>query len=215
MIHRSQIQNQITFMGLKDVEVLADKQVGPTCGFEAIENIIQLFHRVGNDLSQTDLLPRARTVGAAVRCPTGEALDIHAYNWLLGQYGIPATWYAFNHNNVLLPAVSLNRGVILIVHAPYLDPLTYPDPSNVSHAIVLTHYYVNEFTGLIEGYVGMDSNVEHKVVAWPHEFVEQAVLWVLQHITPEPVLVTDIPVTWPSPTSYYIHNAANQVVPVD
>jgi hypothetical protein len=65
VIELKKTASQIRFKGFTKVPLPADTQRGPTCGFEAIETIIQLFHGVGNDLTERELLPWAHRYGAA------------------------------------------------------------------------------------------------------------------------------------------------------
>lgn len=89
-------KTQITFGGAAKVAPIADKQVGPTCGFEAIENVIQLFHNYGNDLVQRDLISRAQLYGALIPARDGYALDYRYYSQILHDYHIDAHWYPFS-----------------------------------------------------------------------------------------------------------------------
>ncbi len=75
------------FAGVASIAPIADQQFGPTCGFEAIENVIQLFHNIGNDLFQRDLLPRAKTYGALIPTSNGYVLNPAFYQQILLESG--------------------------------------------------------------------------------------------------------------------------------
>src|SRR5689334_6776747 len=98
----------LRFKGAVNVAPLADRQVGPTCGFEAIENIIQLFRPLGNDLVEKDLLVRARFYGVSHLSSRGESLDVNGYARILIDYGIVSYWYPFDVYNIVLPALMAN-----------------------------------------------------------------------------------------------------------
>src|SRR4029450_13699078 len=114
MLDSRKIGSQIRFTGFIDVKPFADEQTGPTCGFEAVENIIQLFHRVGDDLTERELLPRARHYGFAHPGPNGFALDVRGYPRILTDFGVIARWYPFDYQQVVIPALRLNRGVLVV-----------------------------------------------------------------------------------------------------
>jgi len=210
---RRTIAKQPQFSGLAHVEPIADKQEGPSCGFEAIENIIQLFHRLGNDLTRRELLPLAQWYGVAASEPDGFALDVSGYQPLLADFGITARWYPFNAAQVVIPALNANRGVLVVGDAHSLDARTYPRAGS-GHAFVLTNYYTDEAGELILGFVGLDSNFARTEIAWPAERVEAAAAWGALNAVGYPVLVTDAPATWPSVARYYRQLRTGQLVPV-
>lgn len=203
---------QITFSGVTQVAPLADKQSGPTCGFEAVENIIQLFHTVGNDLVEKDLLPRAIAHKVAVRVPEGFSLDLRGYQLLLGDYGIPARWYYFDHLQVVVPALWNNRGVLVVGDAHHLNPQMYPQQPSY-HAFAVTNYYTEQSGYYLMGYVGIDSNVAKTEVTWPYLNIQNAAAWAAQKIG-TPVLITDFPFNWPNKAKYYRMSNEGHFIPV-
>jgi hypothetical protein len=206
----------IAFKGFTHIEPIADKQTGPTCGFEAIENIIQLFYKdTPNNLSETDLLPWAKTHQVQVGNDKQElAVDVSehperpayvlnhlGYIPILAKYGISAQRYEFNHLQVIIPALQQNKGILLIGDAHCLNPAAYRP--NSYHAFILTNYFVDESETNILGYVGIDSNFANKETSWYCQNVEDAAAVAAQRITKLPVLITDMPGNWPSTAKYY------------
>jgi hypothetical protein len=185
------------------VSLLADQQKGPTCGFEAIENIIQLFYDIGNDLLESDLLQRAESYGAAVPMPEGGvALDIRAYESILQDYRISSNWYPFDPAQVVIPALANNRGVLAVGDVHCL----YPDPNlrvGSNHAFVLTNFYTDQSEQYVVGYVGLDSNFAQTEVFWPHHNMARALQWASQNVVSLPVLITDAQFPGPNKARYY------------
>jgi hypothetical protein len=213
MIDARRVGNQIRFKGFKHVEPIADEQSGPTCGFEAIENILQLFHRVSDDLTKRDLLPRALRYGVARPVHGGYSLDIRAYQRILCDYGIIARWYPFDHQQVIIPALRGNHGVLVVGDAHFLNQQAYPYP-NSGHAFVLANYYTEETGYFILGYVGIDSNFARQEMVWPYQTVEAAAAWAARNVLPYPVLITDTPGNWPNTAQFYRLTSAGKLVPV-
>lgn len=208
MLDIRQCHRQIRFRGAVDVAPLADQQKGPTCGFEAVENIIQLFHPTGNDLVETDLLRRAQYYGMA----KNYILNIRVYRQLLFDYHIPASWFPFDFAQVIVPALWNNRGVLVVGDAHYLNPQVYPPDS--CHAFVLTNYYVDETEFFILGFAGLDSNFAGQECIWSLASIGQSLSWAVHHVTPTPVLVTSMPINWPHRARYYRQMRTGQYIPV-
>jgi hypothetical protein len=213
MLDIRNINRQITFRGAANVAPIADKQKGPTCGFEAIENIIQLFHNVGNNLVEVDLLRRAKSYGALISTPEGPSLDIRGYSRMLQDYGIPSHWYPFDYRQIVIPALWNNRGLLVVGDAHYLNSEAYPKIGS-NHAFVLTNYYTEESEHYILGYIGVDSNFAQTEIAWPYQNIENAVQWATQNVITTPVLITDIPINWQSKVKYYKMTKMGQIVPI-
>ena len=215
MLATQNIGSQISFKGFDRAGDLADRQCGPTCGFEAIENVIQLFRPVDDTLTERDLIPRADHYGALVRSPMGYSLDVQAYQRILADYGITAQWYVFDHQHVIIPALRADRAVLVVGYAPLLDPQGYPNPSDVSHAFLLTNYYTDETDRWVLGYVGIDSNFPRQQRTWPCENVEAAAAWVRNNQSmPYPVLISDSPGNWPARARFYRLVQGGTLVPV-
>src|SRR5262245_27148068 len=139
MIDSRTIGNHVRFTGYTNVELFADQQTGPTCGFESVDNIIQLFQPRSDDLTQRDLLPRAQQYGYALDSDDGLWLDPRGYQHLLADYGIAARWYPFDYQQVVIPALRSNRGVLVVGDAHNLNQEAYPSQGS-GHAFVLTNY---------------------------------------------------------------------------
>jgi hypothetical protein len=213
MLDSRSIGNQVRFSGYTNVDLFADQQTGPTCGFEAVENVIQLFHPQHNALTQQDLLPRAQHYGYARDSDEGLWLDPRGYQHLLADYGIAARWYPFDYRQVVIPALRSNRGVLVVGDAHRLNPGLYPSPDS-GHAFVLTNYFTEESGVYILGYVGIDSNVPGRETPWGYECVEAAAAWAAGHVMRCPVLVTDQPGNWRMTAQFYRLLPGGQLVPV-
>jgi hypothetical protein len=192
-----------------NVPSIADRQRGPTCGFEAIENIIQLFHDVDNGLSERDLLLRAMSYGAVLNTRGGRALHISAYQRLLQDYGIASAWYPFDPL-VLSSALYNNHGVLAVGEAYYLKPEMYPGGG--AHAFVLTNYCTDTSGRHIVGYTGIDSNLANTEVSWPRQNVERALHEGARSFG-TPLLITARPANWFSKPRYYVMHGRGQLWP--
>lgn len=212
MLDIRNINNQILFGGAVNVKPIADRQQGPTCGFEAIENIIQLFHPVGNDLVERDLLPRALHYGIAVPSLGGYLLDFRGYQRLLLDYGIPAHWYPWDYR-VIIPALKDNRGILVISDAHELNAVAYSKKGS-AHAIVLTNYYTDSSTHYLRGYIGVDSNFPQIQTLWPSQNMDNAVQWASKYIAHWPVLITAHPINWANKSTFYKMTSNREIVPV-
>ncbi len=213
MLDKRNASHQIAFKGFTHLEPIADRQTGPTCGFEAIENIIQLFQRTENNLTEKDLQPRADHYGFASQGAEGYSLSMQGYLPILADYGISAQWYPFDHLQVIIPALHDNRGVLLVGDAYYLNSQAYHNLQSW-HAFILTNYYTDESGIFVLGYVGIDSNFAHQETFWPYQNVEAAAAHMAQRLMPCPVLVTDTPGNWPSTARFYRLLKTGQLVPV-
>jgi hypothetical protein len=205
MIPWKNVPEQITVGGFTNVAPIVDLQSGPTCGFEAIENIIQLFYPVSNNLSRGDLLQRALRYGGVVATENGPILRTEVYRQLLHDYQIPSRWYPFLHYQTIIPALMANRGVLIIGDAHYLDGGIYPWQGSW-HAYVLTNFCTNYSDQLILSYVGIDSNFPGEERFWTCEQVASSAQMAAQQIWPLPVLITDIPASrFPAIRHYRAH----------
>jgi hypothetical protein len=193
-----------------NVRAIADEQKGPTCGFEAVENILQMFYDVGNNLSDTDLLVRAKRYGAVIHTPAGYMLHIGAYRRILADYGIACRWYPFDRDRVLLPALYNNQGVLAVGEGYHLDRKHYT--SKGAHAFVLTNYFTDVARRYIFGYTGIDSNVSNVEVRWPWQNVERALLDSSRSLG-KSLLITERTLNWSGKPRYYIMNRQRQLIP--
>lgn len=134
---------------------IIDQQRGPECGYEAIENLIQLFYPVGNSLSEKDLKTRSAFYGYAGSVDGQSVLDARGYGRLLADYGIASTWSPFDGSQ-LAQALGENRVAIAIVDPAVLDPAGY-SPTSELHAIVVTNFGIDGNRRIIR-YTGIDSN---------------------------------------------------------
>jgi hypothetical protein len=192
-----------------NIASIADQQRGPTCGFEAVENIIQLFHDLNNNLSESDLLLRAMGYGAVLNTPGGRALHINAYQRILLDYGIASAWYPFDPL-VLSSALYNNHGVLAIGEAYYLKPEMYSGGG--AHAFVLTNYCTDTSRHHIVGYTGIDSNLANVEVRWPRQNVERALHEGGRRFG-TPLLITARPANWFSKPRYYVMHGQGQLWP--
>ncbi len=213
MLYKQNSNHQIAFKGFANVEPIADRQIGPTCGFEAIENIIQLFKNTSNTLTENDLQPRACRYGFAIKGTSGYSLDIAGYVPILADYGISARWYPFDHLRVVIPALQENRGVLLIGDAHCLNPQAYHGPESW-HAFLITNYYTDETQIYVLGYIGIDSNFSYQQTPWSYQNVEAAVTHAAQRIMSCPVLITDTPGNWPMTARFYRLGRDGHLVPM-
>jgi hypothetical protein len=156
-----------------------DRQDGPECGFEALENAIQQFWPVGNEVSETILKQLANK--HRVLMPDG-SLNPAGYQTLLSYYKISSWWRAFDHG-VLIQSLDEGRVVVAIVDAFYIDR-NYPRESG--HALLLTNVVRDQSTGLVIGYGGVDSNYPGRALWWD----AQAFSTAAQYYAPNSLLIT-------------------------
>lgn len=206
MYDMRRMARQITFSGAAGVAPLADQQHGPTCGFEAVENIIQLFMPASNDLAERDLIPRAAARGVLRRDTEGVSLYPWGYPLLLGDYGISTQWYPFDFYRVVGPALWNDRVILAHGDAHLLDPGRYPRPQSW-HAFIVTNFFTDETDAWVQGFLGIDSNRPNEEAGWLAANVESAVRGL-------PLLVTDQPVNWPIKAKHYRRQPDGQLVPV-
>lgn len=157
------------FSGAVNTQRLADLQDGPTCGFEAIENVIQLYHNLNNDLHR-DLIAWGHATRNCVPAQGGYSLNESGYVPLLNHYGIGSEWAAYQQAG-LVSILNQNRIALAVLYARYLYPghgLT-----TETHAIVIQNFYVGEHSRQVEGYVGLDSNRESKESFWELSTIQQ------------------------------------------
>lgn len=182
--------------GVWEPRRFADQQVGPTCGFEAIENLIQLYIPTASDLSDQDLIPRAEGYNCVFWDKEGPVLETRGYRQLLMDYGIRSAWHPLDRAR-LLGTLKANRVVLAIVDAHVLDPATYPKPRSL-HAIVLTNFVVDHTTRAVTAYTGLDSNHPDQERWWSLRRLEKAVT----AAGTNPLLVTSEPIhpdNWADP----------------
>lgn len=176
---------QMGFCGLDNVHLLADLQVGPTCGYETIENIVQCFNpHISNNLSDQ----------LQIDYPgEGGALNPEDYQKILNSYDIPSHWANFDHEE-LVNALDDNRPIVLVGDAHDLDSFAYPEPQSW-HAITLSSV-CRDLDGNLLGYRGIDSNFPGEEKFWSCSQIEQA----NENFIGE-VLITDKPAdAWPFKT---------------
>lgn len=158
--------------GIDGIAGIADRQIGPTCGFEAVENIVQLFVPARNDLSSTTLLPMASQAGYLVPGVHAPMLVTPAFRPLLARFGIATTWASFDHQQ-LIDALAQNRVAIAIIDAYYLGSATYRF-RNSWHAVIITNFVTDPTGTWVQRYAGIDSNFPSQIVTWPVEAVDRA-----------------------------------------
>jgi len=192
--------------GVSNVQSIVDRQRGPTCGFEAVENVVQLFKPARNDLLETHLIPIAARQGTLERDPDGVRLEIRGYKALLTTLGVAATWHAFDHKT-LVAALQQNRVAIAVVDAHKLAPDFYTTPRSW-HAVVVTNYVTDTRHVSLLGYVGVDSNFPGEELWWKADD-----LMLPRRFDSRSLLITDSPVRWPSSAHHYVLRADGEVVP--
>lgn len=158
--------------GVKTPRSIIDKQVGTECGFEAIENVIQLVRLTGNDISEIDLKPRAIRGQHAFLRDGDLLLDVRGYQPLLAAHGIASTWVKFDRPT-LVAALRQNRVGVVVVNPYYLDPQSYSFGGDL-HAIVLTNFVTDSQRKFV-AYTGMDSNSGGEERRWLIAAVENGI----------------------------------------
>jgi hypothetical protein len=158
--------------GVKTPRKIIDQQRGPECGYEAVENVVQLVYPFGNNVSEKDLKRRAAFYGFSGTVGGQSVLDPRGYQKLLADYGIASTWSSFNADT-LIQALRENRVAVVIVDAAILDPKNYP-PSDELHAIVVTNFGVNSQNTVVR-YTGIDSNFGGTERHWRWDRLHNAV----------------------------------------
>jgi hypothetical protein len=140
-------------------------------------------------------------------------LDINGYVQILADYGITGRWYQFRQNEVVIPALRANRGVLLVGYAHYLNPQIYT-PGGL-HAFILTNFYTDESGTSLIGYTGIDSNFPGQQMLWPYQNVESSAAYAAEIIRNPPVLITDYASNWPATAAFYRLLRTGQLVPVN
>jgi hypothetical protein len=187
--------HEISFKGFTAVEPLADLQVGPTCGFEAIENFIQLGNPGCNNTLSDYLQQSELFDGGGNLLMDGVTLDPAHYQHILSDFGIGTQWYDFSHDT-LAQAIEGNRGVLAVGDAHFLDPSSYSS-KNAYHAFMITDITRGP-SGEITDYKGLDSNFLQKEVHWSPEAIEKA----LRHsLLRQPLLISMQEMKWPYKTA--------------
>ena len=220
MLDLKNISHQVRFKGVTNESTISNKQQGPTCGFEAIANIIELCipEYAGRDLVKEELFGRAQRYGAVDQ---QGALAICAFQRILQDYSISALWYPFDHYQVILPALLNNLGVLIVGDAYFLNSEVYQQSG--SHAFILTNYYTEESGHYIVGYTGVDSNFSFQrrdgqfregENFWPYQRVENAARGLASYYANSPVLITSQQSRWPDAVRYYRRTMAGQFLAV-
>ncbi len=193
--------------GVVNLESIIDQQEGSMCGFEAVENVLQLYVPVDNSISHTDLVTRAFKYGALGWTGSSYFLDIKGYEPLLRDYGILSHWTPFSHEE-LIEVVWSNRVAIVLVDGSQLDPGSYSAPSSF-HVIVVTNVVTDPTRRTALAYVGIDSNFGGREREWPLELLARAAE-ACPHCS---MLVTDIPARWPHRSAHYVQLPDKRIVP--
>lgn len=166
--------------GVKTPRRIIDQQRGTECGYEAVENALQLVLLLDNNVSERELKVRAVWQGYALSHQGKLYLDVRGYKPLLRAYGVESTWVPF-HWNTLTAALRENRVAIAVVDPHLLDPESYSAGGDL-HAIVVTNFLTDVNRNLL-GYVGIDSNFGEQERRWRREQFEAAVAaaggWIL------------------------------------
>lgn len=172
--------------GVKTPRRIIDKQKGSECGFEALENMIQLCHGADNNVSERELKPQAIWAGYGLVRGHELLLDVRGYQPLLEAHGINSRWVKYDRPT-LVSALRQNRVAVAVVNPYYLDSANYSFWGDL-HAIVLSNFATDVARRFV-AYVGMDSNSGGEERRWGIEAVEQAIAAGLGQ-----VLITDAPI---------------------
>ncbi|MBN1187326.1 MAG: hypothetical protein JXB49_33925 [Bacteroidales bacterium] len=186
--------DQLAFKGFFNVEPIADLQNGPTCGFEAIENFIQLNNpNISNNLSEYLQNNEIFDFGGQLS-EGGITLDPNHYQHILNDFGIRTAWLSYN-SEILSHAISENHGVLVVGDAHYLNPEAYPNKGSY-HAFMVTDT-IKDSAGAITAYKGLDSNFPNQESIWSSECLENAI-----NHSPlkQQLLVSDTELDWPYKT---------------
>lgn len=195
--------------GFYGEEAIADQQDGPTCAFEAVENVAELYHGKRADAISSVLIPLAQLRGLSTWSPAGFALKYEGIQPLLAQLRIPTEWHYFNQQ-VLVDALHANRVGLVVVDAHLLNARMYPFP-NSWHAITITNYITDPAMRVVEGYRGIDSNTAvRRTHNWRAENLERAAT-AAQVLGPT-LLVTSVPAQWAQQGVFYRRNEAGKIV---
>jgi hypothetical protein len=193
--------------GVIHIESIIDQQEGSMCGFEAVENVLQLYVPVDNSVSHTDLVARAHKYGALGWTGSSYFLDIAGYEPLLRDYGIGSRWTPFSHE-ALIDAVWSNRVAIVLVDGCQLDPESYSSP-NSFHVVVVTNLVTDATRRTALAYVGIDSNFGGRQREWPLDLLARAA----EACPHRSMLVTDAPARWPHRSAHYVQLPDKRIVP--
>lgn len=191
----------ISFSGFKNVEPIADQQIGPTCWAEATENLIQLDNQYfTNNVSQRLFASAARFPGYDPKKKCFVSGDFNQYILeLLKEYRIEGKWYAFDHN-LIFEALDQNRGVMLCGYAYYLHKNyeAYRIPEETPHEIILTDakYDGNQ----VLWYEGIDSNFGGQTMRWSWTVIQNFAVSYQNHQRIPGVLITNRALRWPHKT---------------
>ena len=205
-MHGRRISPSAEIGGVTHLESIIDQQEGPTCGFEAVENTIQLFYPVGNQLSRNVLIQRASNLGALLTDGSGYILDVSGYQAILQDFRIASTWYAFDHD-VLIDAVWNDRAAILLVDGNKLDRPNYSRPGSW-HAILVTNLITDLTHETALAYVGIDSNFARQQRIWQCDALEKAA----NAYGPVTMLITDRPMLWPHRSEHYVRHRDGRTI---
>lgn len=179
---------------------LVDRQNGPECGIEALENLIQCYWPLSNALSETSLKLIAQQQGYLF--PDG-SLDLAGYIPLLHRFRITARWVTFNHGD-LIAALKQHRRAIAAVDAYWIDYPTYVPESG--HAIVLTRSVTSPDHSIVHAYRGFDSNFAGQERQWDAAAMERGA----DFYTPSSLLIADqtVPISARQPHLIRAHKVA-------
>ncbi|HEX6037763.1 hypothetical protein [Longimicrobium sp.] len=185
--------------GVGRPDQFVEMQSGPECGFEAVENAIQMILPASNDVSELDLKPWAHQNGFVTWAGDQATFAVAGYQPALRRWGIDCAWTAVNHVH-LANTLRQNRVTIGVVDGNVLDPATYRDPRSY-HAIVITNLISTADPAIpIIGYCVVDSNFPAQIRRFRAEHLAAA----LTAYGPTPLLVTHVPVAPENQANYEI-----------
>ena len=187
----------ISFKGFEKTERIADKQNGPVCWLEAIENLVQLDNPyISNDFSEKLIRAMIEDNYQGYNPQKRNVRDAHIhYPEILRACGIEADWYNFDHD-FLRSVLQQNRGVFLMGFCQFLQQY---NGQQDTHAIVLTDAKIDGQNCL--WYYGIDSNFPKTTCYWPWNQIQDFALSYVNTWHLPALLVTRKPMRWPHKNS--------------
>jgi len=198
----------ISFAGFRKTKKIVDRQNGPECWLEAMENLIQLYIGDKSGASNQSTEKKLREILANNKARYGyytyideegqladNVSSAESYKTLLDDVGIPVSWYPFSHAT-LVKALALDRCVLLRVKA---FVYYYPGRSIQSYVNDKSHHAIvvsdSAIVNGVEGYYILDSNLTDELFL-PKDVLELAAVTHPAANVNMSMLITDGPAKW-------------------